>query len=463
MMNCLGNFYTPQLEVIHRGKVRDSVRIDDETRMIVISDRISSFDNVLNNFVPFKGAVLNGITNFWFEKTREIVANHFIKMVDPSISLVKEAKPIRVEMIVRGYLTGSMWRGYKNGKREFSGVKVGDGLQQNGKFENPILTPTTKEDSDREISPADIVTEGWTTKEIYEKMTEISLQLFDYGSKFLAERGTILVDTKYEFGLIDNEIILIDEIHTPDSSRFWSAEDYANNPLKVDSIDKEFVRQWLLENRENNEFKSVLPIEIIEETSRRYLHIYKSITGNDLAVDKLENVNARVYRNLLNNDIIKDGYVVIIMGSPVDLEHCQKIRNVLGKYGIYTEMRVTSAHKNGERIPGIVEVYNNSIEPGAVIAVAGRSNGLGGALAANLALPVFNCPPFKDKVDMMVNINSSLIMPSKTPAASVIDVSSAALCALRSLNTPRLKEIFRNEIAEVKTGLIEADKEMKKL
>ena len=463
MMNCLGNFYTPQLEVIHRGKVRDSVRIDDETRMIVISDRISSFDNVLNNFVPFKGAVLNGITNFWFEKTREIVANHFIKMVDPSISLVKEAKPIRVEMIVRGYLTGSMWRGYKNGKREFSGVKVGDGLQQNGKFENPILTPTTKEDSDREISPADIVTEGWTTKEIYEKMTEISLQLFDYGSKFLAERGTILVDTKYEFGLIDNEIILIDEIHTPDSSRFWSAEDYANNPLKVDSIDKEFVRQWLLENRENNEFKSVLPIEIIEETSRRYLHIYKSITGNDLAVDKLENVNARVYRNLLNNDIIKDGYVVIIMGSPVDLEHCQKIRNVLGKYGIYTEMRVTSAHKNGERIPGIVEVYNNSIEPGAVIAVAGRSNGLGGALAANLAIPVFNCPPFKDKVDMMVNINSSLIMPSKTPAASVIDVSSAALCALRSLNTPRLKEIFRNEIAEVKTGLIEADKEMKKL
>ena len=463
MMNCLGNFYTPQLEVIHRGKVRDSVRIDDETRMIVISDRISSFDNVLNNFVPFKGAVLNGITNFWFEKTREIVANHFIKMVDPSISLVKEAEPIRVEMIVRGYLTGSMWRGYKNGKREFSGVKVGDGLQQNGKFENPILTPTTKEDSDREISPADIVTEGWTTKEIYETMAKISFKLFDFGSKYLAEKGIILVDTKYEFGIVNGEIILIDEIHTPDSSRFWSAEDYAKNPLKVDSIDKEFVRQWLLENRENNEFKSVLPIEIIEETSRRYLHIYKSITGNDLAIDKLENVNARVYRNLLNNDIIKDGYVVIIMGSPVDLEHCQKIRNVLGKYGIYTEMRVTSAHKNGERIPGIVEVYNNSIEPGAVIAVAGRSNGLGGALAANLALPVFNCPPFKDKVDMMVNINSSLIMPSKTPAASVIDVSSAALCALRSLNTPRLKEIFRNEIAEVKTGLIEADKEMKKL
>ncbi|MBT3169539.1 MAG: hypothetical protein HN952_02400 [Candidatus Cloacimonetes bacterium] len=460
-MNCLGNFYTPQLEIIHRGKVRDSIRVDEKTRMIVVSDRISSFDNVLNNFVPQKGAVLTGITNFWFEKTRKIVDNHFIKMVDSNISLVKEAEPIRVEMIVRGYLTGSMWRGYENGQREFSGVEVGDGLQQNGKFKKPILTPTTKEESDREISPADIVKEGWTTKEIYEKMAKISFQLFDFGSKYLAEKGIILVDTKYEFGIIDGEIILIDEIHTPDSSRFWSAIDYQKNPLKVDSIDKEYVRQWLLENKENGEFKNVLATEVIEETNRRYLDIYEKITGGKLNYDFSENIYDRIKRNLTKAGYLKEGYVIIIMGSSADLEHCKKIRNVLDKYDVYTDMRVTSAHKNGERIPPMIEEYNKSIEPGAVIAVAGRSNGLGGALAANLAIPVFNCPPFKDKVDMMVNINSSLIMPSKTPAASVIDISSAALCALRSLNTPRLKAVFRNEIAEIKTGLIEADKEIR--
>lgn len=147
-MNCLGNFYTPQMKVIHRGKVRDSVHINEKTRMIVVSDRISSFDNVLNNFIPQKGAVLTGITNFWFEKTKHIVDNHFIKMIDPNISLVKEAQPIKIEVIVRGYLTGSMWRGYKNGKRDFSGVVAPDGLNQNDKFPTPLVTPTTKEDSD---------------------------------------------------------------------------------------------------------------------------------------------------------------------------------------------------------------------------------------------------------------------------------------------------------------------------
>ena len=158
---------------------------------------------------------------------------------------------------------------------------------------------------------------------------------------------------------------------------------------------------------------------------------------------------------------MKDGYVNIIMGSAGDLEHCKKIKEIIEKYDIAVQMRVTSAHKNGERIPAIVEPMNKSLEPGAVIAVAGRSNGLGGALAANLTIPLINCPPFKDKVDMMVNINSSLVMPSKTPAATVIDVSSAALFALRSLNLRRLKTVFLDEIKAVKDGLIQADEEIK--
>ena len=460
-MNCFKSSCSPQLKVIHKGKVRDSIRVDEKTRLIAVTDRISSFDNVLNNYIPYKGAVLTGITNFWFEKTRNISDNHFIKMIDPNISLVKEAEPIKVEMIVRGYLTGSMWRGYKKGKRYFSGVDAPGGLQQNAKFPNPIVTPTTKEESDREITPEDIVKEGWTTKEIYEKMEKAALELFDFGTQYLEERGIILVDTKYEFGLLNGELILIDEMHTPDSSRFWSLEDYKKNPLKVDSIDKEFVRQWLLENKEDGKLKQLLPDEIVQETSRRYKDIYAKIVGKELILNEKEEINSRVFKNLFEAGLIKDGYIIIIMGSPADLEHCQKIKSHLEKYDVFVEMRVCSAHKNGERLPEITEVYNNSIEPGVVIAVAGRSNGLGGALAANLTIPLINCPPFKDKIDMMVNLNSSLMMPSKTPASTVIDVSSAALAALRSLNLQRLKTIFRQEIADVKELLIKADEEIR--
>ncbi|MFO7895356.1 MAG: phosphoribosylaminoimidazolesuccinocarboxamide synthase [Candidatus Cloacimonadales bacterium] len=461
-MNCLGNFYTPQLEVIHRGKVRDSVRVDAETRMIVVSDRISSFDNVLNNYVPQKGAVLTGITNFWFEKTRHLVDNHFIKMLDPNISLVKEAQPIKIEMIVRGYLTGSMWRGYKAGKRDFSGVMAPDGLQENDKFPTPLVTPTTKEEIDRPITPEDIVKEGWSTKAIYDKMQELSLKLFAYGSEFLAERGIILVDTKYEFGIVDGEIILIDEIHTPDSSRFWSLEDYQKDPTKVDSIDKEYVRQWLRANQQAGKYPELLSEEVISETNRRYLDIYEKITGKKLNYDFNENIKARICRNLVAAGLIKDAFISIIMGSPRDLEHCQKIAAQFEKYDIFVDMRVTSAHKNGERIPGIVETYNNAIEPGVVIAVAGRSNGLGGALAANLAIPLINCPPFKDKVDMMVNINSSLVMPSHTPASTIIDISCAAGAAVRALNLPRMKAIFVQEMQQTKADLVAADNQIRK-
>ncbi|MDY6915247.1 MAG: phosphoribosylaminoimidazolesuccinocarboxamide synthase [Candidatus Cloacimonadota bacterium] len=458
-MQYLDKLESPQLKLIHSGKVRESYKIDDKTRMLAVTDRISSFDNVLNNYIPGKGAVLNGITNFWFKETSDIIDNHFIETVDPNLSLVKELEPIRVEMIVRSYLTGSMWRGYKKGKREFSGVKVEDGMQQNQKFTKPILTPTTKEEIDREITPEEIVAEGWTNREIYEKMAEISLQLFQHGSKFLEERGIILVDTKYEFGLLDGKLILIDEIHTPDSSRFWSLDAYQKDPLKVDSIDKEYVRQWLLNNQEDGKMKTVLPQKVVQEASRRYREIYKTIVGKEIKID-LENVYDRIYKNLVKRNIIKDGYVAIVMGSPSDLNHCKSISEKLEKYNIHVEMRVVSAHKNGERILELAQVYNNSIEPGAIIAVAGRSNGLGGALAANLAIPVFNCPPFKDKDDIMVNVYSSLMMPSKTPAATMIDVSSAALVALRSLNLQRLKATFRQEITEIKSNLLKSDRQI---
>ena len=450
---------SPQIKKIHKGKVRDSFRIDEKRRLIVATDRISSFDMVLDSLIPGKGAVLNSLAAWWFDQTKDIVDNHLIKAVGLNASLVHEAEPIKIEMIVRGYITGSAWRKYEKGGREVSGVSIPDGLKKNDAFPTPILTPTTKEESDREISRESLLKEGWTTEAIYKQMEEYSLKLFERGSKLLKERGIILVDTKYEFGLKDGKVILIDEIHTPDSSRFWSAEDHEKNPENVEQLDKEFVRTHLMKNKVDGQYPTTLPDEIVAETVRRYEAIYKMITGNDIPhVRRPEHYLATC---LQDEGLMKDGFVSIIMGSTSDLPHAEKMKKIIEKYDIPCDLRIMSAHKNGEAILTVADEYNYALEPVAVIAVAGRSNGLGGALAANLSCPVISCPPFADKVDLMVNINSSLMMPSNTPAATVIDPKNAAYLALRSLNLHRLKNVFSDEIKEIKEGLLEADAEIR--
>jgi len=459
-MESISNVISPQLNKIHSGKVRDSFRIDEKTRMIIATDRLSSFDSVLETLIPGKGAILNSLATFWFEKTKDIIDNHLMESIHPNISLVKEAKPIKLEMIVRAYITGSAWRKYQKGSRELSGQKVPDGLKKNQPFPTPMVTPTTKEKSDREITEKEIIAEKWTTKKRYNEMKEISLKLFKRGQKLLSEKGIILVDTKYEFGLIGNKLILIDEIHTPDSSRFWSAEDYKKDPSKVEQIDKEFVRNYLMKNKIDGQYPTKLPSKIVKETQKRYNNIFTIITGeklnNDIdnTIDKMKNV-------LVKQKFMKDGFVAIIMGSKSDLPFSKKIKEEIEKYNIFVDMRIVSAHKNGENISEIASEYNNSIEPGAVIAVAGRSNGLGGVLSANLNIPVFNCPPFKDKIDMLTNVNSSLMMPSNTPAATVIDPKNAALISLRSLNIKRLKDKFSEEILKMKEGLKKDDEKIR--
>lgn len=459
-MESIKKIVSPQLDRIHSGKVRDSFRIDDKIRMIVATDRLSSFDSVLETLIPGKGAILNSLATFWFDKTKDIIDNHLVKSIHPNISLVKEAKPIKLEMIVRAYITGSAWRKYQEGGRELSGQKVPDGLEKNQAFPTPIVTPTTKEKSDREITEKEIIAEKWTTQKIYDQMKKISLKLFERGQKLLSERGIILVDTKYEFGLIGNKLILIDEIHTPDSSRFWSVEDYKKNPSKVEQIDKEFVRNYLMANKIDGQFPTKLPSKIVKETQRRYNNIYTMITGKKLN-NKNENAIERMKNDLIKQKYMKDGFVAIIMGSKSDFQFCKKIKEEIEKYDIFADMRIVSAHKNGERISEIADEYNNSMEPGAVIAVAGRSNGLGGALSANLNIPVFNCPPFKDKIDLLTNVNSSLMMPSNTPAATVTDPKNAALISLRSLNIKRLKDKFSKEIVKMKAGLKKDDERVR--
>lgn len=459
-MKTLYKFESPQLNKIHAGKVRDSIKIDDKTRLIIVTDRISAFNKNLINAIPHKGGVLNSLTNFWFDKTKDIIKNHLIEQIDENMSIVKTAIPIKVEMIVRAYLTGSMWRGYQTGKRVFSGIEVGEGLTKNQAFPSPILTPTTKDKDDTEISESEIISRGLVSKDIYQEMKTKALELFSFGAKLLLEKGIILVDTKYEFGLIDGKLILIDEIHTPDSSRFWDKVDYEKSRENVEQIDKEFVRQWMLKNKVDGKVPDELPDSVTTETSNRYKHIYKLITGEEYIESSLP-IHSRIYFNLLRKKLIKPGYIALVMGSKSDLNHANKIISHLEKYDLTTEMRIISAHKNGERLTELASILNYAIEPVSVIAIAGRSNGLGGALAANLNIPVINCPPFSDKTDIMLNINSSLIMPSNTPAVTTVHPDNAALAAIRSLNITQFKEQMVKEINDMKAQLIKDDKNVR--
>lgn len=269
----------PGLTLLHRGKVRDSFRVSDTSRLIVVTDRISAFDVKIETPISRKGEVLNRLAAFWFDHTHDIIENHLLKVVDPQAMLVAEAEPIRVEMVVRGYAAGSLWRGYAKGKRVFSGVTVPEGLTENGPLPEAIVTPTTKEESDREIDAAEIVREGLVDARTYETMKTVSLALFARGQRILAEKGIILADTKYEFGRIDGKLVLIDEIHTPDSSRFWDRAAYERSPKDAPSIDKEYLRKWLMAESRGGPIPTHLPPEVADETHNRYVELYERVVG----------------------------------------------------------------------------------------------------------------------------------------------------------------------------------------
>lgn len=275
-----------------KGKVRD---IFDKGDSLVIStsDRISAFDRVLST-IPYKGEVLNRLSLFWFENTAGIIPNHILEKITARTIAVKKCEVLPVEVIVRGYLTGSAWRDYQDGSA-VSGIKLPAGMKMNQKFDTPLLTPSTKAEQgehDMPISSEEIVAAGLVEEGLWKQVEAAALALFDYGSKTLADRGLILVDTKYEFGLLDGKLVIVDEVHTPDSSRFWYADTYqqlfeAND--KQRKIDKEYLRQWLMEEKkfmgqgENPE----IPDEVRMEVSRRYIQAFEQITGVDFVPESL--------------------------------------------------------------------------------------------------------------------------------------------------------------------------------
>ncbi len=460
-MKTLQTVSSPQLVHLHHGKVRESFRVDETTRLIAVTDRLSAFDRVLTTPVPGKGAALNAVSAWWFERTRDVAPNHFLRLIDPNLMLVREAEPIRVEMVVRGYLAGSLWRAYQKEERTFWDTTLPDGMHLHDPFPEPLVTPTTKEASDRPIDREEIVAGGWASAEHYCEMERVSHELFRRGTELLAERGLILVDTKYEFGLAGGELLLIDELHTSDSSRIWDAEAYRADPAGVEALDKEYARRWLLQASEAGEAPEGLPPEVVAETARRYAELCRRVTGAS-PPEPGDEPQRRLVAALVGERLMKDAFVLIVMGSRSDEQHARAIAAALEPYEVAVLMRVISAHKLPEAIPALAAACNSSLEPGAVIAVAGGSNGLGGALAANLNLPVINCPPFKDQVDLLLNIGSSLMMPSRVPAMTVLRPAEAAAAALRALNLPRLRRRFSAEIADMKVALAADDEEMRR-
>ncbi|MBD5211679.1 MAG: phosphoribosylaminoimidazolesuccinocarboxamide synthase [Bacteroidales bacterium] len=290
---------------LYHGKVRDVYDIDDKYLVMVATDRISAFDVILPEGIPYKGQVLNQIAAKFLDATADIVPNWKIAVPDPMVTVGLKCEPLKIEMIVRGYLAGSAWREYAAGKREICGVALPEGLRENERLPHPILTPTTKADAghDENISREEIIAQGIVPEDVYEQVEKYALALFARGSEMAADRGLILVDTKYEFGLHDGKVILIDEIHTPDSSRYFYADEYDKRFEKGEEqrqLSKEFVRKWLIANefmgKPGQKVPEMTP-EYCKEVSQRYIELYESITGEKFVPADEADLAARIYDN----------------------------------------------------------------------------------------------------------------------------------------------------------------------
>ena len=300
------DFNFPKQKSVYHGKVRDVYNIDDEYLVMVVSDRISAFDVILPEGIPYKGQVLNQIAAKFLDATSDIVPNWKIATPDPNVTVGHACEPFKVEMVIRGYLTGHAWREYKSGKRSLCGVPLPEGMIENQKFEAPILTPTTKADEghDEDISREEIISSGLVSKEDYEMLEDYTLKLFERGTEIAAEKGLILVDTKYEFGKKDGKIYLIDEINTPDSSRYFYAEGYAERLAKGEQqrqLSKEFVRQWLIENGfQGKEGQTVPKMDeaFVASVTDRYIELFENITGDSFEKSDIAQIQSRIEKNV---------------------------------------------------------------------------------------------------------------------------------------------------------------------
>lgn len=304
------HFNFPNQKSVYKGKVREVYNIDNRYLVMIASDRLSAFDVVMPRQIPYKGQILNQIAEKMMAQTKDIVPNWLIAIPDPNVAIGHLCEPFKVEMVIRGYLSGHAWREYKNGKRMICGVKMPDGMRENERFPEPIITPSTKAESglhDEDISREEILKQSIVVKDDYETLEKYTRALFKRGTELAAQRGLILVDTKYEFGKTkDGEIVLIDEIHTPDSSRYFYADGYReklDKGEKQKQLSKEFVREWLIENGFQGLKGQEIPLMTdakIAEISNRYIELFENITGESFKKEDTTNILKRIETNILD-------------------------------------------------------------------------------------------------------------------------------------------------------------------
>lgn len=423
----------------YHGKVRDFY-IKDHQRILITTDRISAFDRVLG-LIRHKGQVLNQLAAFWFRKTEDIIANHMLAVPDPNVMIGKNCRSYPIEIVVRGYISGStitsLWYNYSQGRKQIYGLKFPDGLKKNQKLPQPVLTPTTRGTGpgghDEQITRRGIIKRNIIDKKAYEKMEKVALALFKRGTEICKKAGIILVDTKYEFGDYHDELTLIDEIHTPDSSRFWVATTYQQRfekGLEPENFDKEFFRLWYSKrNYRGDGTPPKMPESFRKKVSQRYVDIYEMVTGKKFELAK-GNIQKRIKANLT---YLFD-QVVIVAGSQKDKDFVEIMENELLARKINFRSFYVSAHKQPQELLKIIDQYQKLNKKVVFITTAGLSNALSGFVAANSFFPVTACPPFKDKLDYLVNIHSTLQMPSEVPVMTVIDPHNAVLAARRILD-----------------------------
>lgn len=421
---------------VYKGKVRRVSNIGYNSLALAASNRLSAFDKYVCD-VPHKGLYLNAMSHWWFNQTKHIIPNH-MKYTQYNTMIVDECRPFLIEVIVRGYITGSFWSAYEKGQREFWGHTLPDGMVKNTKFDKPMLTPTTKGVIDEPITAEQIVKDGYMTQEQWDYVSTKALELYTFGNKIADEMDLILVDTKYEFGVKcgdkNNKILLIDELHTCDSSRYWKKSTY-NSRLEEnkepEKLDKDQVRDFI----KNNPQKPI-PQDLIQHVSQVYQNFYNQLLSVpyvsyepfDMNEKSVIDIIERYYKHYHTQQII------ILSGSPKDTSFVGKILKEADEHKIYTEHYICSAHKNTKQLLEHLNYYENSNLNVIWITVAGRSNALSGVVAANSRFPVIACPPHQDKLDQLVNINSSLQCPSSVPVMTVLEPSNAILCAKRMFN-----------------------------
>lgn len=302
------NFNLPGQTDLYIGKVRDVYHIKDELLIMVTTDRISAFDVVLPKGIPYKGQVLNQIAAKFLDDTADIVPNWKLATPDPMVTVGRLCEPFKVEMVIRGYLSGHAWREYKSGKRTICGVPMPEGMKENDKFPEPLITPTTKAmvGHDEDISREEVISSGLVSEEDYTKLEHYTREIFKRGGEIANKMGLILVDTKYEFGKDGNDIFLIDEIHTPDSSRYFYLEGYEDRQMKGEpqrQLSKEFVREWLIANNFQGKEGQTVPEmtdDFVHQVSERYIELFENITGNKFERADISNVLKRVEANIMN-------------------------------------------------------------------------------------------------------------------------------------------------------------------